>query len=603
MAASPLGAAELTVRITQTGNLYVQEPVATAIITLAIPQNSPEQIVQKFSVEPATADMVKDAHGNTMLRIRFSDLRTGVYNYTIETIVTAKRRDVANLEIAPIAEWLAETEHVMLTDRIREVAWRYRGAITLSDAARIAMLADATLQYDSSSKPRTSQSALYASKGDSLAHAVLLAALLRSAGVPARIAIGDAWLPPEQKMSNHAWVEVPGSHNGSTIWMPFDAAFLRSGPSAAYIAKWTGADLPPERIEFFGAGDASWQPNPDRVEILDIKSTPQLVMEPLNPGFTFPRNLYGWLGVTLKPKGCGFWHLLPLSCLDQRHERQPMLEFHQAKRVVWACNDTDVIWTFGIAGTNYICPVRVDEETGASTTVMIAVNNAVPVRNISLHGPAMVAAETPFSLEAAGIDPIRKHEMLLYSPTLNSRNTETVWPLSLAPGIYDFYLWFDGTLANKLVRIVEQRAFAIALTSTDVVAVEEPFQLRVDVTNLLDKMVDGTVKLKVNNLPASLCWRERNATLCSDSYVTKLSPHASKTLEFTIKLERTGSAVLTASVESIKESSAAFVSKTVQSVVPAERHAEKALRAASKMAKGAAYAILLLLRLTLGIAV
>lgn len=68
-------------------------------------------------------------------------------------------------------------------------------------------------------------------EGDCTEHAVLLAALLRSLKMPARLAIGLVYAPSEQGFAFHLWTEV--YLNGR--WLPLDGTLGRGGIGAAHL--------------------------------------------------------------------------------------------------------------------------------------------------------------------------------------------------------------------------------------------------------------------------------------------------------------------------------------------------------------------------------
>jgi transglutaminase-like putative cysteine protease len=68
-------------------------------------------------------------------------------------------------------------------------------------------------------------------KGDCTEHAVLLAALCRARGIPARVAIGLSYVSAGQGFGYHMWNEV--WINGT--WAPLDATLARGGIGAAYL--------------------------------------------------------------------------------------------------------------------------------------------------------------------------------------------------------------------------------------------------------------------------------------------------------------------------------------------------------------------------------
>jgi hypothetical protein len=75
-------------------------------------------------------------------------------------------------------------------------------------------------------------------QGDCTEHAVLLAAVCRSRGIPARIAIGLVYHPPLQGFAYHMWNEVWINDR----WIPLDATLGLGGIGAAHL-KIADADL------------------------------------------------------------------------------------------------------------------------------------------------------------------------------------------------------------------------------------------------------------------------------------------------------------------------------------------------------------------------
>jgi len=593
-AVAPPEARELTLRITQSGEIHIQEPVAAANIVIAIPQNTQDQVIQKFSVKPDTiiTEVVKDSYGNSMLKLRWSDLKSGTYDYSIETIIRSSRRPLQDIDLAANSRWLAGK----ITDRVRELAWFYREAETVSDAADIVKLAHSMLTYDADEHGRKIQEILQSGSGDAMSYSILLASLLRAAGIPSRIITGDAWLPNEEKISNHAWVEVLAIENGNEIWVPFDASSLRGGSiNADYIIKSAGDGSSQERLEFIGAGNAEWYPNADRVDILDSKAAPMIEITAAEPAVTFPRNLSGWVGATLNPQGCGFWRIAPISCIDEN--KMPLLAFESAERTIWACNAKEALWFFRIRGGNYICPIRISESSGGSVLVNVTINNATPQRELSIAGLGSVHAGEVFDLLAIGIDPAREADMIFYSPTLDSISDKRAWTLPLKPGVYDFYLWFDGSFASKRVNAVEEREFTIALSSQETAAVDEPMPVSIVVTNLLSSSASAKIKMKANNIPAVLCLKEDGTTFCDIEHEIVLKSRETRSLDFTTTLTVPGANELTASAE---HRSASFVSKDVEVVMPRLKQLERTLRAFSLAAGKILHFLAVIPRVTMG---
>jgi hypothetical protein len=67
--------------------------------------------------------------------------------------------------------------------------------------------------------------------GDCTEHAVLLAALARARGIPARVAIGLVYMQGSQSFGYHMWTEVYSYRR----WIPIDATLAKGGIGAAHL--------------------------------------------------------------------------------------------------------------------------------------------------------------------------------------------------------------------------------------------------------------------------------------------------------------------------------------------------------------------------------
>jgi transglutaminase-like putative cysteine protease len=68
-------------------------------------------------------------------------------------------------------------------------------------------------------------------EGDCTEHALLLAALARARGIPARVAIGLVYMSDAQAFGYHMWTEVYASGR----WIPVDATLAQGGIGAAHL--------------------------------------------------------------------------------------------------------------------------------------------------------------------------------------------------------------------------------------------------------------------------------------------------------------------------------------------------------------------------------
>ena len=68
-------------------------------------------------------------------------------------------------------------------------------------------------------------------EGDCTEHAVLLTALARALGMPARVVVGLVYVPSQQGFAYHMWTEI---YDGK-IWLPLDATVGRGSIGAGYL--------------------------------------------------------------------------------------------------------------------------------------------------------------------------------------------------------------------------------------------------------------------------------------------------------------------------------------------------------------------------------
>jgi Transglutaminase-like superfamily len=69
-------------------------------------------------------------------------------------------------------------------------------------------------------------------QGDCTEHAVLLAALARASGLPARVVMGLIYVPREHGFAYHMWTEIYDGHR----WLPLDATIGKGKIGAGYLA-------------------------------------------------------------------------------------------------------------------------------------------------------------------------------------------------------------------------------------------------------------------------------------------------------------------------------------------------------------------------------
>lgn len=157
--------------------------------------------------------------------------------HTAEITVVARR--LSGLPLAgspepPPAEADSRPSHFVQSDDPRIVAAAGEAARGLSDPAQVALrlerfVFEAIGQKDYRQAFDSAADALASGRGDCTEHAVLLAALARARGIPARAALGLVYV--DGSFLYHMWAEVYVAGR----WFGLDATRAAGGTSAAYL--------------------------------------------------------------------------------------------------------------------------------------------------------------------------------------------------------------------------------------------------------------------------------------------------------------------------------------------------------------------------------
>ncbi len=134
----------------------------------------------------------------------------------------------------PPSEADSKPSHFVQSDDLRIVAAAERAAAGQADAAQAALrlerfVFEAIAQKDYRQAFDSAVDALATGRGDCTEHAVLLAALARARGIPARAAIGLVYV--DGAFLYHMWTEVYVAGR----WFGLDATRAAGGTSAAYL--------------------------------------------------------------------------------------------------------------------------------------------------------------------------------------------------------------------------------------------------------------------------------------------------------------------------------------------------------------------------------
>ena len=215
---------------------YGPEPLAGAVISIALPRDRPgQELLGSISFEPAPAEMVEDAWGQSFARFRFTDVtppsRVGVTmrvrarTSTIRYNLLPER--IGELQDAPRAiraRYLADGDKYRIDDpRIREVVEQVVGDET--NAYRVARalydhLID-NMEYELAGGWNVAPMVLERGTGSCSEYTFVFVALCRAAGLPARYVGSVVRRYDDAAVDDvfHRWSEVYLPEVG---WVPVD---------------------------------------------------------------------------------------------------------------------------------------------------------------------------------------------------------------------------------------------------------------------------------------------------------------------------------------------------------------------------------------------
>lgn len=167
-----------------------------------------------------TQDVVKRNDGSLEITVRKADPRN---------------RQTAPATVAPGAEFLASTRFLECqAPLLLELSLRGTGTLTDPLAKALALekfVRRHITQRNLATAMATALEVAQSKSGDCTEHAVLLAALLRSAGIPSRVAMGVVYSPDDQAFIGHMWTEAWLNDH----WLPLDGTRAVGGTGCSYI--------------------------------------------------------------------------------------------------------------------------------------------------------------------------------------------------------------------------------------------------------------------------------------------------------------------------------------------------------------------------------
>lgn len=486
---NPKSVDSITMKITQSGTLEVTGDVQRANLTLYIPQEG-LQSLNVASNSQMSWKYSADAYGNRVVVMEFVD-PSGTVTYSLESVVNSRAKFVnPTSDIDYDTRYLNQTKSIVITDEIKKLAYPYER--TWDNVAYLTELVYDLVEYDINvvGERRSSDWVLENKRGVCVEHANLLTALLRASGIPTRYVVGYAYSTVDKKLIGHTWIEVLASDG---TWVPFDPTWLQGGFLDATHIK-TASLLDDNQIDvltYVGSGRITWKRGSfvtenlkpgedlysDKVEILTytLANITSIGLQSQR----VPLGGYGYIKADVRPDACLINQLNIQSCVDK--SRDEVFEIYDKERKFFSCSSKELYWFFRETdgSGNYLCPVTVYDQLGSSEDIEVETRDAINPESLSITGPTVVEVNELFTLKANyGTD------FIFYSPDLG-RSRDDDWDLQIKrAGDYNFYLYENGNLARKTVKVVEKKEFDIALTAPTRVKAGSNFTVNVTMKNL-----------------------------------------------------------------------------------------------------------------------
>jgi len=507
---------------TQSGNIEIIGDVNYLNLSLFIPQNF-ETIDVKSS---GSWKYIYDKFGNKKILLEWENPK-GNIDYEINVKVKNRMHYNKNLgRIADDSTYLSETNTIVITDKIREVAYPYEK--TWENVARLTKFVYELVEYDISlsEEIKPSDWVLENKRGVCAEYTNLLAALLRASGIPTRYIVGYAYSQSENKFIGHTWVEILDT-NGNLV--SFDPTWFQSPVDATHIKMATLLDdNQTEVLAYYGSGNAIWKKKEDEFTVLNF-----VKKNPINISLKFQdsaENLYGYVKAILKNQnGCSLADLKMNPCTDRNGN--PMLKIYEDIQRFWFCDETERFFFFKASGKEYICPVIVFDQSGSEARAEITVSSGKEISNIFISGPDVVNLNEEFTITANS-----NYDFIFYSPSFG-KNDDKEWVILLKrPGTYTFYLYSRNNLALKNVTAVKEKEFSVLINAPENVKVGNKYSITIMIENLLNEQKNANLELKIG----SKTYKE----------VVSLEPNEKKLLEFNVTADDVGVVKVFASASS-----------------------------------------------------
>lgn len=462
----------LHVKITYSGTLDVLAPSQEASLSYYIPQEGVEDIQVTADGAFSWREM-NDSFGNRLVLMKWSH-PAGRVNYQMDiTVRNSAKQFFSDTPIGTDNDYLVQTNYTRIDDNIRQMAYPYEKS--LKRAAELTKFVYDFVNYNLSYIGRNEPSDVVAveRQGVCVEHANLLAAMLRTNGIPTRYVVGYAYSAVQDKFIGHTWVEVPDS---TGEWIPFDPTWMQAGHlDATHIKSASLLDNSQIDTLTYLGGNIRWTRNEEQFDIID-HTEKNITSIKVDGTRAVDTDNFGYIKANINVSECTLVTVSASSCVGAKGKP---LTVYQGNRSVWLCSPKDVYWFFKATGSDYICPVVVYDQTGTVSEIRVIVREGDTPKQLSIGGASTAAVNEEFMLTSSDSG-------IFYSPDFGT-NADRNWILKInQPGEYTFYLYSNGGLAMKDVHVLERKDFNLNATTVSETSFGQTFDINATLQNILE---------------------------------------------------------------------------------------------------------------------
>ncbi len=472
------------VRITKSGMLQPAGSIQSATLTFYIAQNG----LQSINATPDGWEYTTDASGNRMIRVHFRNLNKPEPYSITQIVKTDAQRLPASTTIDSDEKYVKESSGAQITTDISSAAYPFER--TLKGVAEMTSWVHDYVEYDKSifGANRPSDWVFANKRGVCVEFSNLLAAMLRSKGIPTRYANGYAYSQDDGMLIGHTWVEVLSGGR----WVGFDPTWLEGGfIDATHIRTSSSIDgVEKETLTYLGNGDVQWNKNPEYAELLEYKTANDTVISVDAPQ-NIPLTGGGYIKATVSYQGCRMAQLSVSPCTDGSRKMLEILGHADS----WVCDSASAYWAFTNSlakGYTYSCPVVVYDQSGFEAEKTISISGTASGAAPYINGPDSAGVNQPFSMQSGT-------GSLLFSTELGE-SPSNPWALTIIkPGTYNFYAYANGRIAHKAVEVKAEQEFELSASAPQSVNQSDRFSVGAVVRNVGQKAKAATIKAVFGN--------------------------------------------------------------------------------------------------------